>query len=62
MHALLTERNNNNFHVISAKLTIKHNISHVVINELLSILQKFIQNNLPIDARTLLKTCEGGNY
>ena len=56
---LLAKSNDNeNFDVILADWAIKHNIPHIAINRLLSILQKRVPNNLPIDARSLLKTCK----
>ncbi|XP_076683127.1 uncharacterized protein LOC143376535 [Andrena cerasifolii] len=59
IHELLAKSNDNeNFDVILADWAIKQNISHIAINGSLSILQKPVPNNLPIDARSLLKTCK----
>ncbi|XP_076294813.1 uncharacterized protein LOC143215984 [Lasioglossum baleicum] len=52
------ERNNiETFPLLLSEWAVKHNISHAAINDLLPILHRPIPNNIPIDARNLLKTC-----
>lgn len=40
---------------------LKHNIPHVAVNDLLKVLQQPMHNELPLDARTLLKTPKQNN-